>query len=260
MEMTVCIALINLENREPRIIVCADTLLDGVSVSAHALKVELLGWSFFAMMSGDDWTMARELTKRIRERIRSQGAPSKFDILYRTVKDATAGFKSSPFCGDATVDLIIGGFIGAEPILMKTGFYKKEPYADSVHEMAVVGSGAQIAESFLRVRGYNAHTVPWRVGAYFAYEAKKYSENARGVGQQTCFDIFVPNPSAPKDGQVRTSWPAESDVLDRFERCRTGIFGLKPVFEELLPSLQYSKDDQSPRQPSQGSPGGSGES
>ena len=251
--MTVCIALINLEKREPRIIVCADTLLDGVSTSAHDIKVELLGWTFFAMMSGDDWKMATELAKRIRERIRSQGAPSKLEVLYRTVKDATAGFKSSPFCGDATVDLIVGGFIGREPILMTTGFYKKEPYTDSVHEIAVVGSGAQIAESFLRVRGYNANTVSWRVGAYFAYEAKKYSENAPSVGKQTCFDVFVPNPDAPKEGQVRTAWPADSDVLDRFERCRTNVFGLKPVFEGLLPNLPSPTDDLSDRLTSPGS-------
>lgn len=258
LEMTVCIALINWENHAPKIIICSDTLLDSTTGSGHGQKAILLGYTWFAMLSGD-WTMASELGKFIRQRIQSQGCPSRREVIFRTVESATAGFKSSPFYdANQNIDLIVGGFVGKEPVLMLTGYSVGSTYTTLIgNDMAVVGSGSLIAHSFLSVRGHNAYTVSWKVAAYMAYEAKKYSENAPSVGPITCLDVFVPCSETIKEGMVETTWPSESDILDRFEQCRR-IFGLQPINPAALPNLRYPTDDSSPQPPLPDSRGGSG--
>lgn len=255
-EVTVCITLICREGGIGRIIVCTDTLLDAVSTSSQGMKSVLLGYTWFALLSGSDWTMATELAQAIRQRIQGQGCPTRKDIVFRTVESATVNFKSSPFCNPAqSVDLIVGGFIGDVPLLMYTGYTGGKPYTTMAFDMAVVGSGSQIAHTMLSLRGYNADMVSERVALYLAYEAKKYSENAPSVGPFQWMTIFKPNPSATKAGEVREAWVSDADVLRiyaQFEANRKQ-FGLQPINPAALPNLQSPTGDLSPPPPSPGS-------
>ena len=206
------------------------------------MKIKLLGYGFFALLSGDDWHMANEMAEFVKGRIQSQGRSTRRDVLLQTVRNAANGFKASPFCDQSkNIDLIVGGFVEDEPILLQTGFQNGSGYADGSGDMAIVGSGWQIANTMLSLRQYQAEIVPWMSAAYMAYEAKKYSENSPGVGTQTWMDVFIPYPAAPRDGGIKTAWPAESDILDRFEVCRRA-FGLQPINPAALPRPLHPTD------------------
>lgn len=246
--MTVCIALICREDLQPRIIACIDSRLDGTSGSTdRAIKFDLLGYNWIALMSGDDWPMATNLAKAIGARIQRAKRPTKVDTIFDRVGSATKDFQSSRyFTTGRRVDLIIAGFIGDEPILMYTG-YDNGPYTTLCGDTAVVGSGYQIANAFLGIRHYGP-IISEREAIYIAYEAKKYSENAPGVGPGTWMTVMFPFPEAKASGELRMN-PLGHPQLDELEKTRKRL-GLKRVSPEDVPDLRLPTTDQSPPPPS----------
>src|ERR1700733_269061 len=74
--MTVCIALLCVEENEPRIVFCVDSRLDATYSSTDtAVKIHAIADAWAALLSGDDWNMAVELAKHLSQRIRSLSKP-----------------------------------------------------------------------------------------------------------------------------------------------------------------------------------------
>jgi hypothetical protein len=146
--MTVCIALICVEEKQPRIVFCVDSRLDATYSSTDtAVKIYPIADAWAALLSGDDWNMAIELAKHLSRCIKSLSiTPSTREEMFRAITEGTSTFVSSPFCNcSRRTDLIVGGFSGNEPLLICTGFDGGNPYTISGGDVAVVGSGSGIA-------------------------------------------------------------------------------------------------------------------
>ena len=208
-------------------------------------------------MSGDDWPMATNLAKAVGVRIRRGKRPGKVDTIFDRVGAATKDFQSSRyFTAGRRVDLIIAGFIGDEPVLMYTG-YDSGPYTTLCGDTAVVGSGFHIANAFLGIRHYGP-MISEKEAIYIAYEAKKYSENAPGVGPKTWMTVMFPFPDAKADGEIRMN-PLTTEQLDELEKTRKQL-GLRAVNPAVVPDLRYPKDVPQYLPPLPESPGGTDES
>jgi hypothetical protein len=169
--MTICIALVCQGTTGPRILTCMDSRLDETYYSTdRANKFDCIGDSWFALLSGA-WAMANELSRFISERTK-QSPPTTRGEFFSVVRQATVDFDSSVFY-DATVqvELIIGGFIGEDPMLMYTGYNLGTPSTTLSGDTAVTGSGANIASSILKIRQYGSH-IREKEAVYLAYEAK----------------------------------------------------------------------------------------
>ena len=246
--MTVCIALSCREDDELRIVLCMDSRLDETySSTDSANKVDAIGHNWFALISGDDWIMANELSRFIGKNFAEAPCPTEREEPFTIIKQATSDFQSSPFCtASHRVDLIVGGFIGEEPMLMYTGYADGQPYTALSGDMAVIGSGSSIATAFLKIRKYGPMSSVRRA-LYIAYEAKKYSENAPSVGPKTALAVLFPS------GKTRTFGHKYNDRLEESRRK----FGLQPIDLGALPDPRYPTNGQSPLPPLPESPGGS---
>jgi hypothetical protein len=233
-------ALVCREHKDPRIVICLDSRLDEVYTSSDsAIKFDSLGHNWFTLLSGD-WFPAKELVRFLSARLKAATCPAARDDIFSLVKVATADFKSSPFCEEnCRIDLIVGGFINGEPMLISTGYETNAPYTRLAGDLAVVGSGAQIAIAVLRMRKCNSSTSVRRA-IYLAYEAKKYSENSPGVGPKTYVAVLYPNGSARSFGR-----PYYKHLENSREK-----FGLQPINPEALPDPQFPTDGLPPLPPS----------
>lgn len=231
--MTLCLALVCHEGDGPRIVICADSRLDEISSSTDkATKFDSLGRNWFSLLSGDDWIMAVELSRFIGLRIEKADSLDRREKVFTTVKQATSDFQSSPFCeASHRVDLIVGGFSERLAMLMYTGYDGTGPYTSLCTDMAVIGSGAQIASAILRLRKYGPRA-PEKKILYLAYEAKRYSENAPSVGPKTALAVIRPN------GRAKT-FP--NSYYSGLEECRKR-FGIQPIDLTALPDPRSPKD------------------
>ena len=258
--MTVCIAAIHDRYSDPKIITCTDGRLDygdyGSGTSGE--KSQLLGYEWFALLSGA-WNEAHELARHIGEKLRSR-APlkSRSDALHMFGKSCES-FKKTPFFTQSiTCDLIIGGFIGRDPMLISAGIRDGNAYANVSGDTAIVGSGAVVAQTILNIRDYS-HAIDPRKAVYIIYEAKKLSETVVSVGPKTWIEIHRPvSTPAPASGSVNVQWPLPG-LFEKLDAL-CGRFGLQPINLEDLPSLQSPTGDLSPPLTLPESPGGSGES
>jgi len=230
--MTICIAAACREEDESRIVICMDSRLDDVYTSSDkAVKLDTLGHNWFTLISGD-WIPATELSKFLSVRVHHAPCPAFREDIFNLVKQSTGDFQSSPFCeANCRIELIVGGFVFGEPMLMYTGYEGGTPYTRLASEVAVIGSGLSIAMPILRIRKYRA-SISVRRAIYLVYEAKRYSENAPSVGPKTAIAILYPNGNARSLGR-----PYYRKLEDSRQR-----FGLQPINLEALPDPQFPID------------------
>jgi 20S proteasome alpha/beta subunit len=225
--MTVGIAIICRENKESRIVACVDSRLDATYSSTDtAVKIVPVSANWIALLSGDDWKMATKMAESIKQCLSNEPPPFTSEAMFQLLRKAAKGFVKSPF-RDKTrnVDLIVCGFSGDYPSLFLVGSrVGSPPYVMAGSDFAVIGSGDSIARTFLSLRGVNKNMSMDRA-VYCAYEAKKYSENAPGVGPKTT--IWISRP----DGTCSTSGNGNIRALESARKK----FGLKPFETPELP-------------------------
>jgi hypothetical protein len=117
-------------------------------------------------------------------------------------------------------EILVAGFIGESPHLY--GIWN-DCAVRRIYTFEAVGSGATIARSVLRQRGF-VSAMSLDEAAYYVWEAKRFSEIAPGVGAQTDFEVLSP------DGKMGLQHAAIRPTLDGAYRK----FGLQ----------KYIRDDQ----------------
>jgi len=241
----VCIALTCRDGNEQRIVACVDSRVDEVHFSSDkAVKFKALGHSWFALLSGE-WAAATELAGLLRAGVLKENAPVSREDAFSRIAKLTRDFTVSPFFySGCNAELIVGGFVESEALLLRSTYVNGDPQTELAGDMAVVGSGFALAQGLLRVRGYSAGTSLQRA-IYLAYEAKKYSENSPGVGPKTGILVVYPNGTGKSFGPRYYLFLEESRKL----------FGLQSIDPAALPNPEYPRDGLSRQAPSQGSPG-----
>ena len=226
--MTVCIAAIcQQQHGEPRIVLCADTRLDYYAGTNEGnLKIGKLAHGWVAMLSGMDWTAAKEIHGLVKKQITRRAPKSKIglhDLLARAAKS----YLSGPFNAKVQIDILVCGFIGLEPLIAKLSVGDfPEPSITFSATYQSVGSGSTIAEVFLNIRNCKPNESLGRT-LYCVYEAKKYSEKNSGVGPDTVLLVLFPPTSAAgahQDAAVSVSPLAMSQLESTFSSV-----GLKPT-------------------------------
>jgi 20S proteasome alpha/beta subunit len=298
--MTVCIAGICLDGNSPRFVICSDQRIETEEAGGEVcLKLDHAGDGWIATFSGsparardlvavfrkaimdrtdtmDSADLVREFSecahrqKRtlVENYVQSQVAIS-YDYL---LEKGRSRFPERHFdelmSGVRAIDLgcevILSGFVGKDPrlftITREGSVYREESFA-------ATGSGGTVAGASLYRRRYRGH-LPIAEAAYYIYEAKKLSEVASGVGQNT--DMLVLKKSE-KPGF--TKWNTVSGFYIAHLESEYKEFGPRDykaaAWDDILPGLSFREDqsnpqstkaDPSPPQPSPESPGGSGES
>lgn len=269
--VTVCIAAICENNREPRIVLCADTRLDASYTGSTEgnLKIGKLACGFLSMLSGD-FMAATDIHERIKAEMLSKGPPPDKTKLYNLLMRVGKSYLKSPLNVKLTADLIVAGFIGQTAVIATLGVSDTDtPTVSFSPAYRAVGSGSSIAETLLSIRDYTTQDSVERA-IYVLYEAKKYSERAAGVGPDTKLIVIAPVPASALPEQVKL-FSLTGDTIAELEEMRliNGIqkisalpIGLLPfrLSPATLPDPPRPTDEPSPQPPSPESSEESGES
>jgi hypothetical protein len=254
--MSVCIGAICLKKNEPRIVLCSDRRLeDDISGSDACVKWDVIGGGFAALISADDFSLALAHVDIIRghfagRQLEDNGFLDELKVcaslMKRSVLDEFAmgrlgvtydhllkeGATSLPKDIRREIfteiqsqhlgcEILVAGFIGKSPHLY--GIFN-DCAVRRIDAFEAVGSGATIARSALRQRGF-VSAMSLDEAAYYVWEAKRFSEIAPGVGAQTDFEVLSP------DGKMRLQHAAIRPALDGAYRK----FGLqKYIRDDLL--------------------------
>jgi 20S proteasome alpha/beta subunit len=256
--MTVCIAAICREWEYSGIILCSDNRLDQADLgTGHGQKTRILGYQWFAMMSGN-WAMANELCNWLSRKIQEKPDFPTREKAFSSIRKMVNDFKRSPFYVDsAGVELIVGGFVSGQPMLMEVGYRDGYGYAEIQTDQASVGSGSAIAKMMMNQRKLNPLTNV-QCGMYIAYEAKRFSESASSVGPGTYISLHLPANQSVREGFVNVI-QIRGDELNILARSYQR-FGLQSIDPRDLLDLMSTRAAELPRQPLLGSPGGTDES
>jgi hypothetical protein len=229
--VTVCIAAICQEISDPKIVLCADTKLDGsyAGSSDGNRKIGKLAFGWVDMMSGD-WVRAKELHGWIKSEFLANGAPSDRGRVFELLMNAGNSFIGSPmYRKDAAVDILACGFIGAVPVISGVSIGSTtKPSVYFNQSFATVGSGGAIAAVFLNARDCTPRD-SLKQALYVVYEAKKYSEKNVGVGTDTKLIVISPPVvgSGPEDVSAVS---VGFEGLRQLEKAR-GQYGLQYIWE-----------------------------
>ncbi len=222
--MTVCLAAtFRYAPYRRAFMLCTDGRLDegAWGLNDSAFKVHNLGHNFMGMMSGN-WPTVRELCSRVENDQRERQIPKDADEVVTRFESSVHGFTSSRLCtGDACV--LVTGFLGKNPLLLKISIEDKVGSVDVVHDLDAIGEGAFAALTLLRYRGYDPLNTPLNVAAYLLYEAKRFSECVGSVGPKTRLKIHRP--------------------LDH-----PGFMSAMEILEGAIPADQYNWRDISPEE------------
>jgi hypothetical protein len=237
--VTVCIAAVCKDQHGQALILCSDKRLDeGAYGTIEApSKTHAFPWNWAAMMAGS-WHVARGLCESVEVDFAENGQPkTKVDLLER-ITSVTSGFAASILCPHAAeCELLITGFIGKLPVILRVYIHDKQVVCELVYDQWTIGTGSTAAQYMLRHRGHN----PLRTGVaetcYLLYEAKRFSEIVNSVGPSTRLMIHRP---APKDfkgdkSEVCICTLSEADI-SALEQARVK-FGLQSIDSNLLGSL-----------------------
>jgi hypothetical protein len=111
--------------------------------------------------------------------------------IFGRFESSITSFCSSVLCqGD--VEILVSGFIGKNPLLIRASIEGKQPSLKVVHGIDAVGEGAHASLMMLTYRGYDPLNVQRDHASYLIYEAKKFSENVSSVGPKTLIKIHLP--------------------------------------------------------------------
>jgi hypothetical protein len=289
--VTVCVAGICLDRGQQRLIFCSDRRIeDGQSGGDVCIKLDHAGDGWLAMIAGnvarardlagvcrkalmdktdamDSVDMVKLLTdcahlqKRVLvdnyvrsqlavgydyflEHGRNQFSQADFDQIITTIRSIDLG-----------CEMILAGFIG------KAGFLFTIMPDCSVHRQesfAVIGSGGSVAQAALFQRKYQ-RTLDIQEAIYYAYEAKRLSEVAPGVGPETTVAVAKKGtlPGYSKFEMVNVFYMSRLEsqyrklALQDYISCQMeSIFPVLP-FRESQSDQQSTKPASLDQQPSQ---------
>jgi hypothetical protein len=197
--VTICIAAVHGEPKDPKIILCADRRLDqgewGSSESGK--KVVSLGYNWCALMAGT-WAMACDAVSVLSDNIRGSSYPTTSPQIFSSVKRSAEQFRLSELCPkDGECTLLVTGFIDNKPVLIHVNITKHESRLLACKGVVAIGEGATVATSILNLRNFGGFNQVEQA-LYSVYEAKVYSETVTSVGPGTFMMIQFPdvNPQA----------------------------------------------------------------
>lgn len=228
--MTICIAGICApRGSEASIILCTDWLLTSdIGSSERMYKQRSLGKGFFLLPSGDEieiLAMKRTVSFEIRKlkdsyieddvlvavrrgvQARKKEKSEEYTLgMYGIFYDDFIQYGKERFPENlyqqellnireirAHAECIVVGFCNGFPLLINTTDIFQ---ANIVEECCAVGSGSYLATASLMHRNFS-EMLDFNQALYLIWEAKKYSERVKSVGEQTGFTILK------KDGAPR---------------------------------------------------------
>lgn len=223
--MTICIAAEcdSDDGKEPLIVLCTDRLLSSdLGVSESALKERWMPHGFYCLTAGNDDTDLTATTKHILRQLAHLTNPELDDeilvavkkALYARKNDYAENFTRARFAMSyeefidkgreklpqdiftqsllqirdlrLSCEFIIAGMISNIPLIIQTtqdfDAYIAGPYA-------AIGSGSYLATAALLHQNYD-NIMPLRQAVYCVYEAKKYAERVRSVGEKTIISVL----------------------------------------------------------------------
>jgi hypothetical protein len=191
--MTVCIAAACQQDGEPRIVLCSDTRLDQGEWGSTdmTLKFDIIGRGWTVQWANRP-DSAKELIRRIKEwfrlTVQFNTVHSVLMVLDRAIKE----FRDSPLCTPGCCELTVTGFVGTEAVIALVRDDDKKKLSVSLTEsFTAIGSGASVATVILNCRQYDRSQTSQNA-AYMVYEAKRWSEQAAGVGPYTFLLVHSP--------------------------------------------------------------------
>jgi 20S proteasome alpha/beta subunit len=219
--MTVCIAAICRDGDDRRVVLCTDTRLEHGDVGGEdgAPKIYVLGWGWVALIAGP-WSGIRALARKIRYSVQALSDYPSHDAILDLIDSSIAEFRSSPaFASDQVHELILSGFNQYGPLLESVYILGDQTVVCSLSSHWAIGSGGSFARLILTNRAYKKTETVERA-SYFAYEAKRLSQKAQGVGPGTVVAIQFP--------QMKPS-PTEATMLIMNE---VGITHLEAIYKQ----------------------------
>ena len=196
--MTVCIAATYRHDfsdlRRYGFILCTDGRLDEGEwgYSDTAIKVHCVGHNCFALMSGE-WHTVRELCAALESHERKLFMFSNTEELLERTQAAMGRFSESSLC-KAKVDIVLTGFVGHVPVMLRGEVAPNESSVGVSHDFDAIGEGSFASLMMLRHRGYDALNIGLERAVYTIYEAKKFSESVSSVGPKTRITLHWPMP------------------------------------------------------------------
>jgi hypothetical protein len=161
-----------------------------------------LAYGWVGLLSGNDWMAAKDIHRRIRTEFIAKGPPRDLSHLHRLLGRCGKAYIKSPLNNKYQVEIIVTGFIGKLPVIAVLGLSDSDTPTIIFHpSYATVGSGSQIAGTFLNIRDCKPDDELERA-VYVVYEAKKYSEKASGVGPETAMGVMAPMPLGSRPDQI----------------------------------------------------------
>jgi 20S proteasome alpha/beta subunit len=237
-DMTICIAAICRAYGNDVVVLCSDNRLDQGDLGAQeaGAKLAKLGWNWAAMMAGD-WDTVRELVPAMKKAFVRNGIVKTKSALIRMTQRAATAFATSVLCPQSVrCELLITGFIDDEPIMLLVWIDDKVAWTKLVHDFYAIGEGHAAALYILKHRKQNPLRSTLEETVYHVYEAKKFSEIIKTVGQTTRLAIHsaLSEQQATQDKWKLALFTLTAKGETRLEECRLR-FGLQPINIEPFP-------------------------
>jgi 20S proteasome alpha/beta subunit len=249
-------------HNQPRIILCSDARIEDEYIGSETcVKLESLGGHWICLVSGSSLT-AKRLVDSYRVILNDVSlhitADNAFEIMSRAPRQlltklseelihdelrmsAEDFYRHGNSLGDVygnildrirdlrlDCQLIIAGFING-----KAQLFQVEENGQLLwnEHYVLIGSGTYEAHSILQQRSY-VRTIELLDALYLVYEAKRWSEKARGVGNQnTVMQIVQPDPEGFRIGWI------DPQVGIPFLEEKYKALNLQPVLlGDVLPS------------------------
>ncbi len=230
--MTLCIAAQfrlgppYVETAQAAFVLCTDGRLSGGAWGSDnaAIKTANLGYNFLGLMAGH-WNTVRDFSAELAKDLQAAPLPPTKADLVQSVKASADHFSQSALCPSRVgCELIITGFIGDDPIIVKAAIANRRAAVSVSHDREEVGEGAFAARTLLHHRGYDPLNLDLARACYYVYEAKKFSETVDSVGPLTWLKVHAKGDGDTADPLRRCEMDISDQGMRELEEWRQKFF------------------------------------
>ncbi len=194
--MSVCIATAVYDKGQHKFVLCSDQLLgDDYQTIETEFKIDVGFSDTLASLYAGKWEDARELKRLLMKHANSEALTldNCIALLTEGQKDFKKWLKRLAK-KDSDAQCVIAGFVEKEPRI----FQIDASVVESLPYFAAIGIGAYHAHTILSWRKMNQF-VNLERALYCAYEAKKFAQLCKDVGQETLIEVI----SLAENGSLR---------------------------------------------------------
>lgn len=185
--MSVCIAAAAYDNGQQKFVLCSDQLLgDDYQTIDTEFKIDVGFSETLASLYSGNWDDARVLKRLLMKYANSEALTlDNYQPLLLAGRNEFHKWLKQMKKKESDAQCIIAGFVEQEPVLIRVD----ASGVDSFPYFVTAGIGAFHAETLLGWRKMNQF-VNLERAVYCAYEAKKFAQLCKDVGQETLIEVI----------------------------------------------------------------------